>query len=115
MDLFEQYTDLKNKLEKNLPLAAMPIRELVQIFRNNGNPITLNTELTITDVFNSGDISGIMCRVKANNNDENATICALTHLIFLPKSPLYREICDYQRKRVKRIEKLNGNTSSFKL
>jgi hypothetical protein len=105
MDVSEQYIDLTEKIEKNLPLTAMPIRELVQIFRDKGNPITLKTELTITDVHNSGDISGIMCTVQ--NNNENVIICALTHLIFSPKCSLYQEICDYQKKREKRIKKLN--------
>ena len=104
MDVSEQYRDLTEKIEKNLPLTAMPIRELVQVFRDKGNPITLKTELTITNVHNSGDISGIMCVVQ--NNNENVIICALTHLIFSPKCPLYLEICDYQRKREKRIKKL---------
>ena len=105
MDVSGQYSDLTEKIKKNLPLTAMPIRELVQIFRDKGNPITLKTELTITDVHNSGDISGIICTVQ--NNNEEVIICALTHLIFSPKSSLYREICDYQRKREKRIKKLN--------
>ena len=105
MDVSEQYRDLTEKIEKNLPLTAMPIRELVQIFRDKGNPITLKTKLTITNVHNSGDISGIMCTVQ--NNNENVIICALTHLIFSTNCPLYREICDYQRKRERRIKKLN--------
>jgi len=105
MDISEQYKDLTEKIEKNLPLTAMPIRELVQIFRDKGNPITLKTELTITNVHNSGDISGIMCTVQ--NNNENVIICGLTHLIFSTKCPLYREISDYQKKREKRIKKLN--------
>lgn len=105
MDIAGQYKDLTEKIEKTLPLNALPIRDLVKIFRDKGNPITLKTELTITNVHNSGDISGIMCTVQ--NNKENVIICALTHLIFSPKCPLYNEICDYQRKREKRIKKLN--------
>jgi len=105
MDITLQYEELTEKIEKNLPLKALPIRELVQIFRDKGNPITLKTELTITDVHNSGDISGIMCTVQ--NDNENVIICSLTHLIFSPKCPLFSEICDYQRKREKRIKKLN--------
>lgn len=101
----EQYRDLTEKIENILPLTAMPIRELVQIFRDEGNPITLKTELTITNVHNSGDISGIMCTVQ--NNNEKVIICSLIHLIFSTKCPLYREICDYQKKREKRIKKLN--------
>ena len=97
MDLSEQYKDLTEKIEKNLPLTAMPIRELAQIFRDNGDPITLKTGLTITNVHNSGDISGIMRTVQ--NNTENVIICSLTYLIFSPKCPLYREICDYQKKK----------------
>jgi hypothetical protein len=105
MDTSEQYKELTEKIEKNLPMKALPIRELVQIFREKGYPITLKTELTITNVHNSGDISGIMCTVQ--NINENVIICALTHLIFSPRCPLYSEICDYQRKREKRIKKLN--------
>lgn len=105
MDAKEQYNDLTEKLKNNLPLKALPIRELVQIFREKGQPITLKTELTITDVHNSGDISGIMCTVQ--NDKENVLICALTHLIFSDRISLIKEITDYQRKREKRIKKLN--------
>ena len=105
MDATEQYNDLTKKIKGELPLRALPIRELVQIFREKGHPITLKTELTITDVHNSGDVSGIMCVVQ--NDKENVIACALTHLIFSPKSPLVKEISDYQRKREKRIKKLN--------
>ena len=104
MDIIEQYEDLTQKLQKALPLKAYPIRELVQIFRDKGNPITLKTELTITSVINSGDISGIMCVVKGNK--ENVIVCGLTHLIFKTSCPLYKEIIEYQKKRCKRIIQL---------
>jgi hypothetical protein len=104
MDANEQYKHLTEKIKDNLPLTALPIRELVHVFREKGFPITLKTELTITDVYNSGDISGIICIVK--NEGEEVIGCALAHLVFLPKSPLYREILEYQRKREKRIKKL---------
>ncbi|GAH42940.1 unnamed protein product [marine sediment metagenome] len=105
MDATEQYNGLTERIKEELPLKALPIRELVQIFREKGHPITLKTELTITDVHNSGDVSGIMCVVQ--NDKKNVIACALTHLIFSPKSPLFKEISDYQRKREKRIKKLN--------
>lgn len=105
MDIKEQYEDLTAKINDNLPLKAFPIRELVQIFRSNGHPITLKTELTITSVHNSGDISGIMCTVELA--DGYKTACALTHLIFSRTVKLYSEIADYQKKREKRIKQLN--------
>ncbi|HMP31737.1 MAG TPA: hypothetical protein PKD85_19195 [Saprospiraceae bacterium] len=45
----EQYQNLTTMINDNLPLRAFPIRELVQIFRQKSQPITLKTELTITD------------------------------------------------------------------
>ena len=105
MDNSKQYEDLTAKINDNLPLKAFPTRELVQIFRKNKHPITLKTELTITSVHNSGDISGIMCTVELV--DEYKMACALTHLIFSGTVKLYSEIVDYQKKREKRIKKLN--------
>lgn len=105
MNRAEQYNVLTENINKNLPLKAYPIRELVQIFRKDGHPITLKTELTITSVYNSGDISGIMCTVELTDGYKMA--CALTHLIFSRTEPLYVEITEYQRKRAKRIKQLN--------
>jgi len=105
MDIKEQYKELTSKLNENLPIKAFPIRELVQIFRKNGHPITLQTSLIITSVHNSGDISGIMCTVEIADGYKMA--CALTHLIFPRTEKLYSEITDYQKKREKRIKQLN--------
>lgn len=102
----EQYEPLFQKLKASLPVKAYPIRELVQILREKKTPITLNTSLTITDVFNSGDISGIMCTV--SNDSEEVIACGLTHLLFPKDFYLYEEIAAYQKKRAKRIQKLNN-------
>jgi len=99
------YEPLTKMLKSHLPLTALPVRELVQICREQGSPITLNTVLHIEDVFNSGDISGILCTIE--NDGLTRMSCALSHLIFMPGSPLYPEITDYQRKRAKRIMQLN--------
>ncbi len=107
MELKEQCKDLTERIKNTLPLKALPTRELVQIFRKRVAPVilTLKSEIIITDIHNSGDISGIMCVIQ--NEEENIFACALTHLTFSPTSPLYNEIFDYQRKREKRIKKLN--------
>lgn len=105
MDYKNLYAGLTEKLEKEIPITAYPIRELVQIFRDKRNPITLKSKLTITNVFNSGDISGIICSIK--ENDDNVIACSLTHLIFEPTFHLYKDIIDYQQKRFKRIMQLN--------
>jgi len=107
MDIKEQYENLFQLLKKELPLKAFPTRELVQTFRNKEFKMTLKTELTISDMHNSGDISGIMCVV--SNDEQNVIACGLTHLQFSPATPHYKVIIDYQGKREKRIRKLNSS------
>ena len=104
MDYKELYADLTEKIQNQLPLKAFPIRELVQILRDKNTPVTLHTEMTITSVFNSGDISGIMCAIEAKEVEGLA--CSLSHLNFKNECPLYKEITNYQIKRAKRVDKL---------
>ncbi len=105
MDYKEQYEPLTQKLKGVLPLSAYPERGLVQVFNEKGKSMTLKTELFITDVFNSGDISGILCTVE--NANKEVLACALSHLRFPLGTPLYKEIIEYQKKREKRVLKLN--------
>jgi hypothetical protein len=111
MDYMKLYAGLTKKLENEIPITAYPVRELLPVFRDKGNPITLKTKLTITGVINSGDISGILCTVMENK--ENVIACSLTHLIFEPECPLYKDIIAYQQKRFKRIEQLNRMSLSY--
>lgn len=59
--IFERINNINSteNIKENLPLKALPIRELVQDSREKVFPIILKTELTITDVHNSGDLFGI--------------------------------------------------------
>jgi hypothetical protein len=107
IDYKEMYEGLKKKLEAELPITAYPIRELVQIFRQNDMPLTLKTEVKIISVFNSGDISGIICTIHDSENSKNGMACSLTHLMFDSSFHLYKEITAYQTKRAKRILQLN--------
>ncbi len=106
MNISAQYQDLTEEIKARIPLKAYPIRELLQIFRQNEHPITLKTELTITNVINSGDISGIMCTIALEDKFEMA--CALTHLVFPKTEKLYHKITNYQKKRAKRVRQLNS-------
>ncbi len=108
MNIEEQYEDLTKRLKEVVPFTAFPIRNLVQELRNKGHAITLKTELTVKDVYNSGDITGIFCMMEQKG--DKALACGLTHLIISSKHPLFKEIIDYQKKRNKRIRKLNQTT-----
>ncbi|ALO14069.1 hypothetical protein L21SP5_00390 [Salinivirga cyanobacteriivorans] len=105
MDIKEQYESLTVELKKTIPFKVFPIRELVQELRNKGHEITLKTELIVKDVYNSGDITGIVCMIE--EKEDEALACALTHLEIPRSHPLSKEIIAYQKKRNKRIQKLN--------
>lgn len=110
MDIKEQYEELTIRLKEIVPFTAFPIRELVQELRKKGHSIALKTELVVKDVYNSGDISGILCMIEQRGDD--ALVCGLTHLIISSNHPLYKEIIDYQKKRYRRIRKLNQSSWS---
>ena len=79
MDIKEQYEDLTRKLKEVVPFTALPIRELVHELRKNGQVITLKTELIVKDVYNSGDITGIVCLTEQRGDD--ALVClSLIHI-----------------------------------
>jgi hypothetical protein len=105
MDIKEQYEGLTRQLKEVVPFKAYPTRELVQELIKKKQKITLKTELIIKDVYNSGDITGIVCLTEQQGDEVLA--CALTHIIVSNRHPLYKEIIDYQKKRNKRVQKLN--------
>ena len=105
MDIKEQYERLTVELKKTIPFKDYHIRELVQELRNKGLGITLKTELIVKDVYNSGDITGIVCMIEEKDNE--ALACGLTHLEVPRSHRLSKEIIAYQKKRNKRIQKLN--------
>lgn len=105
-DIKEEYEGLTQQLKNQLPIKSTPTRELVQELRKKNFPITLKTELKIIDVYNSGDISGIIC-VLEQIADEGLA-CGLTHLNFTSETPYYKEIIAYQIRRAKRIKKLTS-------
>jgi hypothetical protein len=103
-NMFEEYEILTKKLEKILPFKAYPTRELVVQLRDK-ILITLKSELLINSVHNSNDIGGIICAIKMKNKEVLA--CGLTHLIIPSDNQLFKEILEYQTKRIKRLKKLN--------
>ncbi len=105
MSNLEGYDELTAELKKILPFTALPTRKLTQICRKKGQEVTLNTELTITNILNTDFISGILCVFSLDNKEIIA--CALTHLRFTSKNPLFKEITQYQIKREKKLQKMN--------
>ena len=54
-------------LRDNLPIPAYPSSELIETMSSEGRSIELDARFLITDVFDSGDSSGILCSVVAED------------------------------------------------
>lgn len=94
---------LLKEMERYLPIPAYPSKELLQLLRKQGKDINRDTELNITQVFDSGDAGGIVCTVLEENKE--VLIVSLTHLQIKPTHPLNEKIMAYQRQRVKNISR----------
>lgn len=92
---------LLKEMERYLPIPAYPSKELLQLLRKQGKDINRDTELNITQVFDSGDAGGIVCTVLEENKE--VLIVSLTHLRIKPTHTLNEKIMAYQRQRVKNI------------
>ncbi len=92
---------LLKEMERYLPIPAYPSKELLQLLRKQGKDINRDTELNITQVFDSGDAGGIVCTVLEENKE--VLIVSLTHLRIKAAHTLNEKIMAYQRQRVKNI------------
>jgi len=101
-DLYQEFTE---KLKVILPIKAYPIREFISFLREKGLPLAYDTEFTILEVMNSGDLLGIMC--VAQYDEQSVIVCALTQLIISSSCTMCGEITEYQKNREERIIKLN--------
>lgn len=94
--------ELIEEMESCLPIPAYPSKELRRILRKALKDIDINMELEITRVFDSGDVGGIVCTIKEN---DQVFVVSLTHLRIKPDHPLSDKILAYQKQRIKRISK----------
>jgi len=93
--------ELIKEMGRYLPISVYPSKELAQLFRKQGKDISMDTELKVTKVFDSGDMGGIVCTILEENKE--AFVVSLTHLRVPPNHPLCDKILAYQRRRMKSI------------
>lgn len=61
------------------------------------------------DVRSIGDEGGFLCELDfGHRGTKAATFVSITHLTFDRKDPLWREIEDCKKHRIKRLRKLQG-------
>ncbi|HAH26105.1 MAG TPA: hypothetical protein DCL77_20480 [Prolixibacteraceae bacterium] len=97
-----EYEKLATKIRLNLPIRALPTKELVAKIQVEHPELTLNSIFYIKDIINTGDLSGILCII--GGTGINSLVCSLTHIEIVPTEPLLTEIRKYQKERTKRVD-----------
>ena len=98
---------LAERLNAATPFKATGTRELTQVMREQGTPITLKTALTVERVEEGPVEVGITC-VLQDTGTGVQFVAPLTYLLLPASSPYYREVEDWRRKRHKVIARLNA-------
>jgi hypothetical protein len=92
--------------ELQLPIPVYPTRDLGSYLSQNGKDITVDTELMITKVFDSGDEGCIVCLL--DGKDQDPFVISITLLRVKPDHPLFDKISAYQKERIRSISRSKG-------
>jgi hypothetical protein len=93
-------------MEAALPIPVLPTKELLKLLLQQSNiMLPQNKYIQIERIFYAGDEGGILCSL---NKEKQAVVASLTHLLIHPKHPLAKDILNYQKRRVKKLKKING-------
>jgi len=103
MGLKRRTGDLIEEMKQYLPIPARLTKESCQYLSQEGKHIDLNREIYITDLFDSGDMGGIVCAIKGD--EKQVLVISLTHLIINPDHPLSDKIAAYQKQRIRRLQR----------
>lgn len=98
---------LAERLNAATPFTATGTRELTQVMREQGTPITLKTALTVERVEEGPVEAGITCVLQSTSTGVQFA-APLTYLLLPASSPFFREVEDWRRKRHKIIARLNA-------
>jgi hypothetical protein len=99
----ETVARLMAQMESQLPIPAVPTKDVVRTLRRRGVHASTDHALSVRRVFYAGDEAGIVCDVTPSRAAKEVLIVSLTHLRIAPKHPLFAAIVAYQRERVTRL------------
>lgn len=100
---------LISSLEKRLPIDAGIAKDLQRILSAKSPEIPIPARAKVVDVLNLGDEGGVACCLDIGGSEATAVhIVSITHLLFDRRSPLFREIDSYQRRRIKKLKQQRG-------
>ena len=104
-----QVERLLDKLRASLPLIAAVTPAVAALIKQRGLAIHPAGKYQVISFDYAGDEGGIVCKLQLGPVDTpQVLIVSLTHLLFDRRGPLGRQIAEYQKRRVKRLRRING-------
>jgi len=100
MPIDEPTTRLMEKLNRQLPIPALPTQAFINSMREENILFTQTDELLIDSVLYLGEEGGIGCALLTPKSRETVLITSITHLKIKKEHPLSQEIEAYQQKRI---------------
>lgn len=97
---------LIEEMESQLPIPVYPTKDLASYLSQSGRDVTVDTELMITKVFDSGYDGGIICLLDGINPE--SFVISITLLRVKPDHPLFDKISAYQKRRIRSIFRSRG-------
>ena len=100
-----------SKLKSALPIDAGLTKELQRLLATKSPEVPIQARCQVIDVLNLGDEGGVACCLDIGGPETTAAhIVSITHLIFDRRSPLFREVDAYQRRRIKKLKQQKGRS-----
>jgi len=104
LDKPEKTRELVTELMAALPFEVELTPELIQLLCTQQPAIVVEPQQIISKISYAGDEGGILCHIRPKET-ENAIIISITHVRMDRKQPLGAAVFDYQKHRVKQLEK----------
>lgn len=98
-----------SKLKSALPIDAGLTKGLQRLLATRSPEMPIPTKCQMVDVVYLGDEGGVACCLDIGGPEtKDAHIVSITHLVFDRRSPLFRDIDAYQRRRIKKLKRQHG-------
>ena len=97
-----------SRLKELLLIDAGIAKDLQRSLAAKSPEIAIPARCQVVDVLNLGDEGGVACCLDIGGPETAAVhIVSITHLLFA-RSPLFRDIDTYQRRRIKKLQQQRG-------
>jgi len=93
---------LVKEIEAHLPLPLHITPEAAHSLRQQGKDLSVDEELQVTRVLDSGEVGGILCAIESRDK-QGVLVISLTHLRIAADHPLRTRIEAYQRDRARKL------------